>query len=58
MKNNKIDPQEEFFQKLINSEKENEILSMIFKGLSNDQIIEKLIEYTESGDWLCWNSII
>lgn len=35
-----------FFHRLLDDEKEKEILSLIFKGLNEQQILEKLINFS------------
>jgi hypothetical protein len=40
------DPLLKFFHELLESEEEKEIISMIFKNYKEDQIIEKLIGYS------------
>ena len=44
------DPLLDFFHGLLESDKENEIISMIFKNYREEQIIENLIEYSEEKD--------
>jgi hypothetical protein len=40
------DPLLDFFHELFDSDEEKEIISMIFKGYSEEKIIETLIEYS------------
>jgi len=41
------DPLLHFFHQLLDTEEEKEIISMIFKGYREEQIIENLINYSK-----------
>lgn len=41
------DPLLNFFHRLLDDEKEKDILSMIFKGLNEQQILENLINFSK-----------
>lgn len=44
---NNLDPLLQLFHELLKDEKEKEIITMIFQDLSEEKIIESLIDYKE-----------